>query len=75
MPSPFLRPAMQIVVNGETRSVDAGTHLPALIETLRLGERRLAVELNGAIVPRSTWPQTALRDGDRLEIVHAIGGG
>lgn len=75
MPSPFLRPAMQIVVNGEARSVAAGTHLPALIETLRLGEQRLAVELNGAIVPRSTWPQTALRDGDRLEIVHAIGGG
>ncbi|HET9339295.1 MAG TPA: sulfur carrier protein ThiS, partial [Casimicrobiaceae bacterium] len=39
------------------------------------GERRLAVELNGAIVPRSRWAETALRDGDRLEIVHAIGGG
>jgi sulfur carrier protein len=66
---------MQILVNGEPRSVAPELRLPSLIEQLRLGERRLAVELNGAIVPRSTWPQTALRDGDRVEIVHAIGGG
>ena len=66
---------MQIVLNGESRSIDPATRLPALIEQLRLGERRLAVELNGSIVPRSLWTETALRDGDRLEIVHAIGGG
>ena len=66
---------MQIVVNGQVHSVAPATALPALIEQLHLGERRLAVELNGAIVPRSSWPATALRDGDRLEIVHAIGGG
>jgi len=66
---------MQILLNGESRSVAPETRLPTLIEQLRLGERRLAVELNGAIVPRSTWADTALRDGDRLEIVHAIGGG
>lgn len=75
MPSLLRQLAMQIVVNGEARAVTPGTSLPALITDLRLGERRLAVELNGAIVPRSTWPQTALREGDRLEIVHAIGGG
>ena len=76
MPVRFSRPApMQILVNGESRSVAPATHLPALLDALRLGERRLAVELNGAIVPRSAWPQTALREGDRLEIVHAIGGG
>ena len=66
---------MQILVNGEVHSVAATTALPALIEQMRLGERRLAVELNGAIVPRSSWADTALNDGDRLEIVHAIGGG
>ena len=65
---------MQILVNGETRSIGPDTRLPALLEALRLGGR-LAVELNGSIVPRSTWADTALRDGDRLEIVHAIGGG
>jgi sulfur carrier protein len=66
---------MQIVLNGESRSIAAETRLPALIDELRLGDRRLAVELNGAIVPRSAWDGTALTDGDRLEIVHAIGGG
>ena len=66
---------MQILVNGESRSVAAETRLPSLIDELRLGERRLAVELNCAIVPCSRWPETALSDGDRLEIVHAIGGG
>ena len=66
---------MQIVVNGQTRNESAGLALPALIEQLRLGERRLAVELNGEIVPRSAWPETALNEGDQLEIVHAIGGG
>ena len=66
---------MQIVVNGQTRSAVAPLALPALIEELRLGDRRVAIELNGAIVPRSAWPATQLADGDRLEIVHAIGGG
>jgi sulfur carrier protein len=66
---------MEILVNGESRSVEPATRLPSLLAELRLGERRLAVELNGAIVPRSSWADTALRDGDRLEIVHAIGGG
>jgi len=66
---------MQITINGQPQSAADGVRLPALIETLKLGARRLAVELNGEIVPRSTWPDTLLRDGDRLEIVHAIGGG
>jgi thiamine biosynthesis protein ThiS len=66
---------MQIVLNGESRSISPDMRLPALIDDLRLGDRRLAVELNGAIVPRSAWDATALSDGDRLEIVHAIGGG
>ena len=67
--------AMQIVVNGQPRDAAERLALPLLIEQLQLGDRRVAVELNGAIVPRSAWPQTQLADGDRLEIVHAIGGG
>ena len=66
---------MQIVVNGQPRSAAERTALPALIEELRLGDARVAVEINGAIVPRSAWPATHLAEGDRLEIVHAIGGG
>jgi sulfur carrier protein len=66
---------MQIVVNGQPRPAAERLPLPALIEELRLADHRVAVELNGAIVPRSAWPVTRLADGDRLEIVQAIGGG
>lgn len=66
---------MQITVNGQARAAPERLPLPALIEELKLGDRRVAVELNGAIVPRSAWPATQLAEGDRLEIVHAIGGG
>jgi len=66
---------MQIVVNGQPRDASPPLALPSLIEELQLSGRRVAVELNGAIVPRSAWPSTQLADGDRLEIVHAIGGG
>jgi thiamine biosynthesis protein ThiS len=66
---------MQIVVNGHARATADRLALPALIAELKLGDRRVAVELNGAIIPRSAWPATQLADGDRLEIVHAIGGG
>jgi sulfur carrier protein len=66
---------MQILVNGQPREAAPRLALPRLIEELQLGDRRVAVELNGAIVPRSAWPATRLADGDRLEIVQAIGGG
>ena len=65
---------MQILLNGEPRVTPQHLGLSALIVELKLGGR-LAVELNGVIVPRSTWAQVFLTDGDRLEIVHAIGGG
>ncbi len=66
---------MQILVNGQPRSASGPLALPGLVEELKLGDRRVAIELNGAIVPRSAWPGTRLADGDRLEIVTAIGGG
>ena len=47
----------------------------ALVEQLGMKADRVAVELNREIVPRERWPETALRDGDRLEIVHFVGGG
>ncbi len=49
--------------------------LNAVIETLALKADRIAVELNGEIVRRTVWPQTSIRSGDRLEIVHFVGGG
>jgi sulfur carrier protein len=66
---------MQITVNGEPRRLDAPLKLDALLRELELGERRVAVELNGEIVPRSRHPLIELGDGDELLIVHAIDGG
>ena len=66
---------MQITVNGDAVELQDDATLIELLQQLSLGEARIAVELNGAIVPRSQHQQQVLRDGDSLEIVHAIGGG
>ena len=66
---------MQIVLNGEPASVAEAATVTALLTQLQLAGQRLAVELNGQIVPRSRWAEVALREGDRAEIVRAIGGG
>ena len=66
---------MQIVLNGEPRTVPAGTSPANVIELLTLGGRRVAVEVNGEIVPRSRYTEHELKTGDRVEIVHAVGGG
>lgn len=67
--------SMQIVVNGEPAEVSDSLSLAELVTSLRLGGQRLAIELNGDIVPRSRWPEVRLSAGDRAEIVRAIGGG
>ncbi len=66
---------MKIILNGEAQHIETDTSIDRLIEQLGLKGRRLAVERNGAIVPRSAHPATVLEEGDRIEIVHAIGGG
>ena len=65
---------MRLVINGEERNYTAVT-LDGLIAELGMKGDRVAVELNRDIVPRGDWSATALRDGDRLEIVHFVGGG
>lgn len=65
---------MRLVINGEERDFGAET-LDALIEELGMKGDRVAVELNREIVPRGSWSATGLKDGDRLEIVHFVGGG
>ncbi|MDQ8038190.1 MAG: sulfur carrier protein ThiS [Pedobacter sp.] len=65
---------MQIRLNGEAREVTAAT-LSALITELELAGKRIAVELNGEIAPRSQHEKISLKAGDHIEIVHAIGGG
>ncbi|TBU75058.1 sulfur carrier protein ThiS [Pseudomonas daroniae] len=66
---------MHIQLNGEPLELPEGASVADLIERLELAGRRVAVERNLDIVPRSQYTSTALAEGDRLEVVHAIGGG
>ena len=69
---------LAIVVNGSDRTFEnlhAPVTLAAIIEELHLKGDRIAVERNGAIVERARWAETEIEPGDRLEIVHFVGGG
>ena len=66
---------MNLRVNGETRNVDDGLTLDALVKELDLQQRPIAVELNREVVPKDRYVATRLADGDRLEIVSLVGGG
>lgn len=66
---------MKIQINGETREFAGAMTLTELVAQLEMKADRVAVELNREIVSRDRWAQTTLRDGDRLEIVHFVGGG
>lgn len=66
---------MQILINGETRTVDDEMTLAALVEQLDLTGKRIAIEVNGELVPRSEHADHRIAAGDRVEIVQAIGGG
>lgn len=66
---------MDIIVNGTRRTVPADYTAAQLVEALALGGRRIAMEVNEEIVPRSRYPQYRFTPGDRIEIVHAVGGG
>jgi thiamine biosynthesis protein ThiS len=66
---------MRLTLNGEERAFEALAHVADLVAALGLDPRKVAVERNLEIVPRSTYGATALTDGDRIEIVHFIGGG
>lgn len=66
---------MQIQVNGGMRVLPAGATIATLIEHMALAGKRLAVEINEDIVPRSQHAEFTLSEGDIVEVVHAIGGG
>jgi sulfur carrier protein len=65
---------MDIVVNGEPMSIESLSVL-GLLDRLKIDPRRVAVELNLDILPKSDYEITILQDGDKLEIVHFVGGG
>ncbi len=66
---------MEVVVNGNPREVDPKTSITELVSILNLPADRIAVELNRKVVRRVDWSRTWLNDGDRVEIVHFVGGG
>jgi sulfur carrier protein len=66
---------MQIILNGSATKIPDKLSAAGLVEHLELGDKRLAIEINREIVPRSQYEHTALHPNDNVEIVHAIGGG
>jgi sulfur carrier protein len=67
--------SIDVIINGETRTVPDGTTVTALIADLGFGDRRVAVERNREVVPRAQHATTVLVAGDRLEVVTFVGGG
>jgi sulfur carrier protein len=67
--------SINLVINGESRAFQSPLNVMELVETLGYTGKRMAIERNGEIVPRSTYGTTQLLEGDALEIVVAVGGG
>lgn len=67
--------SLRIQVNGEPRVVDNDFSLPKLIASLNLKPEQIAVELNQRVLRRAEWEGTVLREDDKVEIVHFVGGG
>ena len=73
-----MEPALHLVVNGVPRTLDglaSPSPLTSVLERLEMRPDRVAVELNSEIAPRAKWPELVIQDGDRVEIVHFVGGG
>jgi thiamine biosynthesis protein ThiS len=71
----YRRGAVQVTVNDEPRALPDGATVADLVTALALGARRIAVEVNRAVVPRAAYLSTTLRDGDAVEVIHFVGGG
>ena len=67
--------AVQVVINGAAREVPAGTSVAGLLGLLGVDRTQVAVERNRDVVPKKSYDQTVLADGDRLEVVTIVGGG
>ncbi|GIU83050.1 MAG: sulfur carrier protein ThiS [Acidobacteria bacterium] len=66
---------MQVIINGEKREVREGLSVLELLSELELPVERVAVEINKEVVRRQDWELTKLKENDRIEIVHFVGGG
>jgi len=67
--------AINILLNGEEREVPGEIGLDQLLELFSLPRQRVAIELNNDVVRRADWPGTIVRDSDKIEVVHFVGGG
>lgn len=67
--------AINILLNGETREVPGEIGLDQLLELFSLPRQRVAIELNSDVIRRADWPGTIVRDRDKIEVVHFVGGG
>ena len=66
---------IQLIINGQTQHFESTLNVTQLLERMALNNKRIAIEYNGQIVPRSKFKEQILIDGDQLEIVVAVGGG
>ena len=66
---------ISVLINGEARHLDTPVSVTTLLEQMQLSSKRIALECNGEIIPHGQFNQRLLADGDRLEIVVAVGGG
>ncbi|MFL2856228.1 MAG: sulfur carrier protein ThiS [Pseudohongiellaceae bacterium] len=66
---------MEVIINGDQHLIDSSYSLMDLLVNLEMTQGQIAVELNGEIIPKSTFQQQQLSDGDKIEIIQAIGGG
>lgn len=66
---------MRLIINGESREFEDDLNVSELIRKLGLSSGRVAVELNLQVLRRADWSNTNLKDGDKLEIIHFVGGG
>jgi sulfur carrier protein len=66
---------MQVIINGEGHTFNDGILLSTLLTQLEISGKRIAVEINESIVPKSQHDATVIHQGDKIEIIHAIGGG
>lgn len=66
---------MKVFINGETREINQQLNLRELLEKLELPQERVAVELNKEVVRKKDWEAVKVSDGDKLEVIHFVGGG
>lgn len=71
----MFRNDMNVLINGETREVPESVDLKALLELFSMPSQRIAVELNRSVVRKADWETVTLSEGDKIEVIHFVGGG